>query len=1600
TISATTVNGGASSNGITSLGNTTIKDTTTQALSGNLSVGGNLSLTGGAISTTSGTGDVGGTATINGTSYTGSNALEATGTITVTTTGDTTLNTGAALTSSGSVSVEAQNITSDATVSSQTGTTLTATQALTTQSNSKTQSAANTTVTAGTTLTNGGIMTAAGALSLTATNLINSGTLSDGTNDGFDMTITGDLTNSGLIYSSGSLTLKTPGTLTNNEGNILADGAIQIDADGAGTKNTKVWNYSGNIESLNGGITISTNELLNERKNLVSTETTVSESSSSGPQVTTNQDYSGSYLIYQWTSSSSEIDVNSTSSSPVAKILSKQDMTLNASNLTNKGGQIHSDANLAMSGSSLTNEGAATVRKTSTSSTKWHIESRSCHDNESGSVCPLPSTGRYAMQSSSSSSSVVTAPGDTFITAGGNITGSFTGSIDNVSIKSGVDPVTITAGSANVHATSADIGTPTTETIHAGLSLPTGVGGLFVQTTDPTAEFVLETNPAVATLGALYGSDYFLEKAGVNLVKGTETSLRLGDKAWEMRNVRNQIMATTHQRFLDKNITSDADQYKALMDNALAQHEDLKLSHGVELSKDQIAALTSDIVWNVEVTLEDGRKALKPVVYFAEATRMVIDSSGALIKAGGDLTLTAANDINNSGTLSGANTTLASTAGSISNDYGKIEAANGDLSVTADQNIENTGGLITGNNVTLATTNGNVTNTTETWRQSQTIIPRRGDWERDAVIAFNDTTGSLAQIKATNGNLTITAGGDIKDTGSVIRASNDASLKADGDIILDTNTTGQRYLKNPKHANVAITKLKENGSQISAGNTLTLEAGKSTIAKGSTLEAELGNLKITSGQDTAIVASQITETERAGDRAIDQLISTRKTVQNAQLRAKGDVIITSGLDTVLDGVDSTSGGDTSITSLASTTINSRQNSFKKDIKGSKYELHIDQTETVPSKIEAGGDLTIQATLGDVTVKSAALKSGGKTTLAALNGDVNIRANKDINFYHESGTKTGGMWTTVFDRGHIDETVQHTTIDAGDGLTITVGAGGQVNVDYKDFGDLDKSVERLSKEPGLEWMAQVKAGLTDVQWNAIKETHKSWDYSSQNLSAGAAMMITMVLTAVTMGAGSIFAAGAGMQGLSLGGMAAQGMGLSGPMAAAVSAGINSLAVSVGVSTIANKGDLGAVLKDIGSKDSLRNLAATMITAGVLNGIMPAGLDKPLKQLETLQKVQKVALQAVVRTGVGATIGGGDFGDVLKSNVILAGVNVVGAELSGKIGELADAGDIPEAVKYIAHAAVGCGSGAAMGGDCASGAAGAVIGDIVAENYKIEVTKDILAKGEAITAEDLNIMEANGVNLATLVSGLAVAMAGGDGYMAQYTGQNAAENNAFGLITRLVKSGGKIAVEMIKRQYKNGKVSMKDLKELGIDEVLSVGEDISTIFDPETGWTEKGLAAMSIVVGIDSGDIKAVQNLIKAGKAEKLGKSNFDQKFNNVFASPEESETAWKVYKQSSQSKEELVIGRLDDTAAGAELGMRRLNEPDWTINVNDAWIQGGIDAKKKFYLGSNADISNYRVAWDQLESNRGEHPSTVFFREMKQLRDAGYEMVGDYMVPKK
>ena len=551
-------------------------------------------------------------------------------------------------------------------------------------------------------------------------------------------------------------------------------------------------------------------------------------------------------------------------------------------------------------------------------------------------------------------------------------------------------------------------------------------------------------------------------------------------------------------------------------------------------------------------------------------------------------------------------------------------------------------------------------------------------------------------------------------------------------------------------------------------------------------KADAGNdLKISSGTDTIITTAKTTTVRESGDYGIGQKWSTRVTNDLAQLKAANDVSITSGLDTVANGIEIDAGNDVNVSSLASTSITSVQDSLEQNIKTKKYTLIVDKKDTVRSTIKAGNDVNINATLGDVTLKAAEVKAGGKVTLAALNGDVNLTSNKDVDFRHEIKTETGGMWTTFSDRGRLDEKVQHTKIDAGDGLTITVGTNGTVNVDYKDFGDLDKSIDRLSKEPGLAWMAQVKDGATPAQWNAIQEAHKSWDYSSQSLSPQAAMIITMIATIATMGAGSVLAAGTSASTQSLGGLAAAKMGIQNAvLKAAVAAGVNSLAVSATVSLVGNKGNLGATLKQLGSKESIRSLATAMVTAGLLQGVSGAtGINMNATDLPG--RIQAAALRMTVNTAVQSTIGGQDLSDSLKMNLIMAGTDVIGGELSEQIGD-AFKNDPNNIAKYLAHAVVGCAGGAALGDDCGSGAAGAVISEVVGEVMFSPERTDAFAqelnsviKNENLTDaqafEFINSWKQQGVEMSRLTAGLAVALAGGDGDIAATTGGIAVENN---------------------------------------------------------------------------------------------------------------------------------------------------------------------------------------------------------------------------------
>lgn len=121
-----------------------------------------------------------------------------------------------------------------------------------------------------------------------------------------------------------------------------------------------------------------------------------------------------------------------------------------------------------------------------------------------------------------------------------------------------------------------------------------------------------------------------------------------------------------------------------------------------------------------------------------------------------------------------------------------------------------------------------------------------------------------------------------------------------------------------------------------------------------------------------------------------------------------------------------------------------------------------------------------------------------------------------------------------------------------------------------------------------------------------------------------------------------------------------------------------------------------------------------------------------------------------------------------------------------------------------------------------------------------------------------------------------------------------------------------------------------------------------------------------------------------------RADFDAGTNGYFETQAEADTAWQVYRELLDTNTTPVIGRQVDTAVAGEWAEYAiLNNPNWTLRVNDAWIQGGIDRRARFYLGSPQNNATLK------------HPiygETVFKRELDQLRRAGYRQEGDYMIP--
>lgn len=346
------------------------------------------------------------------------------------------------------------------------------------------------------------------------------------------------------------------------------------------------------------------------------------------------------------------------------------------------------------------------------------------------------------------------------------------------------------------------------------------------------------------------------------------------------------------------------------------------------------------------------------------------------------------------------------------------------------------------------------------------------------------------------------------------------------------------------------------------------------------------------------------------------------------------------------------------------------------------------------------------------------------------------------------------------------------IQAVDGLKIDVKEVNQQSV--------SQTIDAMVKaDPELAWLKEMEQ-RGDVDWRQVKEIHDSFKYSHSGLGAGASMIIAIAVAYFTAGAMSglvangATAAGASTAATSAGGAWAAGTGASlsgiGWANAAVTAGLTGMTSNAAISTINNRGNLGAVFKDITTEDALRGYAVAGITAGLTNGLYDGwvgtetGTAGAIQNggkvitggggLSTLEGIGRFAGNQLLQNGTSTVLDralGGDssFSDALRSSLAntfaAAGFNLVGDLTAPERWDFKDGSP----VKIAMHAVMGGLAAEAAGGDFKTGALAAGVNELLVDSLS-----DIYGKMDPDQKKSLLVMNSQVIGV------LAAAAQGGD------------------------------------------------------------------------------------------------------------------------------------------------------------------------------------------------------------------------------------------------
>ncbi|MCB5186971.1 hemagglutinin repeat-containing protein [Methylobacillus caricis] len=415
---------------------------------------------------------------------------------------------------------------------------------------------------------------------------------------------------------------------------------------------------------------------------------------------------------------------------------------------------------------------------------------------------------------------------------------------------------------------------PASSTLVSSNSSTVNNNALFQALPDASADYLIETNPRFTNYRTWLSSDYMVQQLSFD---PAITQKRLGDGFYEQRLVREQVAELTGRRFLD-GYASDEAQYQALMNAGLTVASQIQLIPGIALSAEQIAQLTSDIVWLVEqeITLPDGTvtKALVPQVYVRLQDGDLSLTTG--IMAGNSININATDTITNGGTMAGR-TLAVLNADNIQNLGGNISADVTALKATGD--IDNIGGTIMAKNALVLEAGNNINIESTTQSHAQTI----------GASSFNRTNlDRVAGLYVSNPDaiLVASAGNDLNLMAASIANSGvdgQTVLSAGRDINLGTVQIAEQNnsVRNAKNR-VSYGSTQDIGTAIQAAGDIILQAGNDANLRAANINSQHGELSITAAKDINITAGEATSNfdQARKTKRSSGLNSTTKTYRN------------------------------------------------------------------------------------------------------------------------------------------------------------------------------------------------------------------------------------------------------------------------------------------------------------------------------------------------------------------------------------------------------------------------------------------------------------------------------------------------------------------------------------------------------------------------------------------------------------------------------------------------------------------------------------------------------------------------------------------------